>query len=809
MFKRFFVTIFFAIVFIFAFVINTYASDDNYLNNNDITKDEDSVKNDMNVDELDYVLTNYTKSIDIFNQINESEEETNNRDIYYGQIYGYIRWTDDYNVTHALEGASVSLVGAGNYVSTVTDNTGFYSLYFSVSTVPPTLSFEITIYSGNANVKVFKTNKIESYKKQNTIYLYGVLSDVYNYTFDNLYDGDVSRAMQILSAMQNYYNYASSLVGGVVPACKVVYPHNEYKDSDYMDYCFYRNDENTIYLRNEADSIYDLGVYSSWDLIGHEYGHHIQYHYFNKTFYGSHDMRFCNYYNFVVMDSVNYPLPLSEENKVKLKQNGCGLALKESWPTFFAITAQKTFSTDIKTVPTVDDTSYTVYNNVDYDIGNLFTSGYNSGGESTERVIMSILYNLYDSNNLESWDNISIDDYDLFDFMCTYKPENLSEFLLKLIYYSNLNVSINDIGKMLSAFQVSPYNLSIYSYANSTHGQGFIWYRGNSNLEYGIYNYAFNNNLFGLEFYDENDNLLLNKIVSPSNPYLIASQAMVELSLYEWNLVLQCTTSRYYVVVVGYASNYYSTGPFHSERYYFNIPTTYDISLSNSNYYEKQFTICQDEEWLFNIRFDHSGYELIQTFGSNDTIMSLYSDYNVLLYESDNDGYGYNSLLYYSFNANETYHLYVRHYNQNVAGVEKITIVPCSGEFFGSLTTIDDFYDISILNNQNNHTYQTSIPQYESKVLLWTPYTSGNYVIHLDSQFDNMLYVINPESSNLLVEDVDYCDDYCIDDDQGIYYSNAELRNYYSSNNTYFIIISKYDSTLASGNITMTITKVS
>ena len=36
-----------------------------------------------------------------------------------------------------------------------------------------------------------------------------------------------------------------------------------------------------------------------------------------------------------------------------------------------------------------------------------------------------------DSNNSESWDNISIDDYDLFDFMCTYNPENLSIFLLK------------------------------------------------------------------------------------------------------------------------------------------------------------------------------------------------------------------------------------------------------------------------------------------------------------------------------------------------------------------------------------------
>ncbi len=86
-------------------------------------------------------------------------------------------------------------------------------------------------------------------------------------------------------------------------------------------------------------------------MIGHEYGHHLQYHYFYQNVGGHHYVNrndiwsYLNNYNGEITSSV-----LSDA-----KYYGSKLALKEAWPTFFAISAESTFSSDIKTVPTVDD----------------------------------------------------------------------------------------------------------------------------------------------------------------------------------------------------------------------------------------------------------------------------------------------------------------------------------------------------------------------------------------------------------------------------------------------------------------------
>ena len=500
---------------------------------------------------------------------------------------------------------------------------------------------------------------------------------------------------------------------------------------------------------------------------------------------------------------------MSDSSLAEIKENGCGLAFKESWPTFFAITAQQSFSTDIKTVPTVANSSYEDYLGTNHNISNLYVnnSSYStiSGGESDENLIMSILYNLWDTNNSENWDNISISDTDLFDFMIDINPKNLSEFLYCLIFNNNINVSMNDIAKMSEAYHLSPYGLSICSYANSSHGQGFTWSRGNANFTYGNTTYSVNNNQFILDFYDENDTLLLRKSFTSSNPYAISDTETYVLSLSEWNAVLQCQTARYYLVVSGRSTNYYMTYPYYSERYYFNIPTTYDINLTDFSYYEKVFNINQGQEWLFNMNFSHSGYKLIQTFGSKDTKIYLYNDSNVLLASSDDDGYVNNSLIYYNFSSNETYHLYVEYYNQTEYGQTKLSIVPCSGNFASGLTSIDEFDDINILDGQTDFYYQTTVPQNESVVLIWMPYTTGYYNVCLFSSFDNILYLVNPSSSSALVMDYDYCDDYLIDSDNDIYDSNAEIDRIFYAGEIYFIVIGKSNPALSSGNITLSI----
>ena len=812
MFKKIFGVLFFAFISIFVLTLSVYAYDETEtMDSEDCFESENDVLISEDFD-FDAFIASCDESLDIPDSydFNYDAEKHQNRDPVYGQIYGYILWTDDYNNTHALQDVTVVVsVDNGSDIMTRTNSAGFYLINFYVSNPSVGADVDITIYSSCSYVRVYQSDEQTPYYKNDNIHMSGYYSDVYNYTFTNSVDGNHSRGMQILAAMQNYYNYASGLVSTCgfdpITLCKAKYPCSN------ISGCYYDETDDTIYLCAENNSSGDLYVYSSWDVIGHEYGHHLQHCYFNQSFGGSHNFVNCDYYSLLVADQTaslpKYPLPMSDTNKGNLKEDGCCMAFGESWATFFSLSAQKSFSTDIKQVPTVNNTSYEAYNGLDWDVADLYTSAFNSGGESTEGVVSSILYNLWDTNNSESWDNITISDVALFSLMHTYNPENLSDFLFRVLSTSSISVSLSDLGKMLAAFQVSPYNLSINLYPNSSHGAGFTWKRGNINMSHLGVDYPFNNNYFHLVFYDENDNFLLTKYVSPSNQYAITDNESCVLTSYEWSLLLQCSTQKYYVVVVGYSNNYYSTGPFYSERYYFDIPTTFDINLNDFSYYEKQFTITQSQAWLFNINFSHSGYKLIQTFGSGDTIMSLYNDSNVLLLSSDDEGYSNNALLYYNFNANQAYHLYVNFYSQNVSGMEKLTITPCSGEFLNGATVIDEYSDINSVGNQNYISYQTTIPQNESKVLLWTPSSTGYYVIALFSQFDNILYVINPSSSNGIVEEVDYCDDYIIDSDQGTYDENAQLGKYCYSGETYFIVIGKHNPALSSGNITLVIYK--
>lgn len=800
------------------------SNDSNYISRNDFSDAPD----------LDYVLENFDDSIEISNdfETNRIDDDEQTRTTYYASIYGFLRWTDDNNVTHALEGATIcTYPNNGNGFFATSDSTGFYSLNFTMDSIPNGEWIYIFIYAGNSNVRV-QDSLGWQYNKRVPIYMSGTLSYVYNYTFTNEIDDNISKSMQILSAMQNYYNYASSLLSendAPIPLCKVQYPYFSYENNQMIAHyttSFYRQSDNTIYLSNDEGVNSSPYSYSSWDVIGHEYGHHIQHYYFPLSIGGGHIIYKTGYYNLLYYDesndsNIDYPLPLSDQDRAIVKRKGCELAFNEGWATFFALTAQKTFSADIKTVPTVNNTMYDAYNFTQgYELNCLFQTGLNSGGESTERVICSLLYNLWDTDNSESWDNLSISDYELFNLMKNTStnpdennnPENLSKFLYKLMFLSDLNVSINDIGKMLSAFQISPYGLSIYSYANSSQGQGFRWYRGNVNLNYPSYSnnyYPFNNNSFRLEFYDENDNLLLNKNITNNNPYAIADNYIYVLSTNEWNMVLQCLTPRYYVVIVGLSSNYYETGPFYSERYYFDLPSTYNINLTNFNYYEKQFNILPGQIWMFNLNFSNSGYKLIQTFGTGDTVMSLYDDYNNLISEYDDEGYEYNSLLYYNFSSSMTYHLYVWLYNEGNSGIEKLSIIPTTGDLGNGITSIDELDDINSYPNQDNYLYQTTVPQYESTVLLFYMSTPGYYQIYLNSQFDNMLCCIDPTSSNLLVDELDYCDDYCIDSDQDLYDENAQLGVYDANGGKlYFLVIGKSNPSLASGTITIRIQKI-
>ena len=190
-------------------------------------------------------------------------------------------------------------------------------------------------------------------------------------------------------------------------------------------------------------------------------------------------------------------------------------------------------------------------------------------------------------------------------------------------------------------------------------------------------------------------------------------------------------------------------------------------ALPNNNGYKYQD---------YYVTFKTAGNKLFQTFGSGDAKLYLYdSEYNQLAY-NDDSGYRLNSLFSYTVKADTPYILRTQFYNSSRTGTIKIGI-----------TAADTTYSTyEYIQKSGTYSALSHLSLNTTKVLTYTPSTSGTYTFDLNSTFDNYLYVIDPYSSNELVSNVDYNDD-------GGTGNNAKLTKTLDANVTYFIICSKYN----------------
>ena len=699
------------------------------------------------------------------NNFSDEREPENLR--FSGAIYGYLYWTDDNNGVHPLIGVMVEIaLNQFNYSTyAYTDSLGYFYVSYSYGGNVSYTTCTLYIRAQNNMVKIidelgyvacytdfFQVNNGSSYN-------YG------SYTFSEAQNLNLGNAMQIFSAMYNYSSYAKELNGGNdIPLCKVYYQYSS------ESYAYYSNNSDSIFLPNESFRVNGYpSVHGSWDAIGHEYGHHLQYYFFYQEFFGTHSDSKSDILEYLENNSI--PSPVSSENITRAKIEGCGLGLKEAWPTFFAISAQSTFSNDIKTVPTVGDSYYRSYNGANNDLN----SEYSLKGEACERDIMYFLYHLWDTNNTGNWDNITLSDDYLWDIMCN-NPENLSE-LVELLF-NDYNVDENDLGLMLKELKISASDLQKNQFTDN-YPPTFSWNKNGYAVTYQNIEYGFNNDKFKLEFYDVTRSFIFETNDIYTNSYTLSQS--------QWNQLLSVQTNYYYVRIKSYATLGYVTGPYTSSYFEFVKPVVYDVNISNCRYYEKTINLFDGAKWKFNLTFDTSGTKLLQTFGNLDTIMLLYN-YNetTLLNIDNNSGYGNNSFIYANLSSNTTYVLIVMVYPANTSGQTKLTIIPTDGVFTN--TSSPEFEDIYHVSSSSNYYYYSSyVNQYYSTIITWTPSTSGYYHINLSSNFDSFLYVLNPTSVGSIIVNVDYNDDEYYYDDED-YTLDGGLYQYYSSDVTYLII---------------------
>ena len=424
-------------------------------------------------------------------------------------------------------------------------------------------------------------------------------------------------------------------------------------------------------------------------------------------------------------------------------------------------------------------------------------------GESDELIITFFLYRIWESDNYASWDNVSIDDERLWNVMLK-NPADFSEFIQYLVNDTSINVSIVDLGKILKVLHLSTFGINI-SLVGSNHQLTFN--RGNSNIKYLSTDYQFNNNEFYIEFYDDNDNMIIGDYIYLAQNS-ISDEYTYVISNSGWNRILDIQTLGYYVKITAYSNRFYTengvtisarTGPYITyER--FIKPTNYNITLTNSRYYEKTETIPAGGSFVFNVTDNLGGYRLFQTFGYLDSIIYLYDSLGNPLATNDNFGFSNNGLIYYNISANTTYIINVIN-NSQVNGLIKLTIIPCTGDLVNNSSTIESVSDIYYHNS--NNTYSTYVPQNESIVIRWKPAITGYYCLVLMSNFDSYLYVIDPDSPNLLIEDEDFNDNFVYDEDHDLYDEDSALYGHYYSDQTYLIVISKYNLQDVGSNISI------
>lgn len=219
----------------------------------------------------------------------------------------------------------------------------------------------------------------------------------------------------------------------------------------------------------------------------------------------------------------------------------------------------------------------------------------------------------------------------------------------------------------------------------------------------------------------------------------------------------------------------------------------------DDRYYEITANIPQNNYAYkdFYVVFSHEGQKLFQTFGKKSVKMSLYdSQYNLLVHDEQNNGYGLNPFFYYNVSADVVYYLRIALKSETDSGRVKIGVTPAS-EVYDNYAAIDN------LTTDSSCTLTYSPTRFTTKVLTFTAQSAGKYTFetHYVGAFAaTCLYLVDPASPN-------ECDFDC---DSGEEELQGYLRRTLAANKKYFIVVSLYNpSSTECDRIKLTIKKVS
>ncbi len=428
----------------FSFDDADFKSYDYLLNNGYITQNQ-----------FDYSVSNYYKGQR--NQINNSSSFINE----FTQlsvspttvISGTLFWEDDRfdgsqattQDKHPMIFTKIDvMIGMSAFTTVYTDENGEFTTTITQFTNTP---ITLRIYPAGNGIDVARSiaysyvfNTIDMFERGGN---YTV-----EYVFTKELHGDFWKAIQIGQAATVARKYIKTISSNAALDQVLIWYPSE-------NGSYYVPSENSIYIDGTNYTGENaFNSYESWDVIMHEYGHHVQNNFAIDNSPGGHHFYGVDCAEHIyeyTQGLTNCPYCLAGEaswsetwSKEECKDAGDWMAWSEGWATAFAQMAQNYYATYLSDIFTVADGCYTSNGERISNIN--IKDPMQLNGEANEMVAASFVYNLVFSSQEGG---LGLTDQQVWNILATCNPTKLVDLIncLKMVEDLNADVYINDFLK--------------------------------------------------------------------------------------------------------------------------------------------------------------------------------------------------------------------------------------------------------------------------------------------------------------------------------------------------------------------------
>lgn len=716
-------------------------------------------------------------------------------------ISGTIQWKDDWGNWHPLQFSKVIVYDKYGLINTelgtvFTDQNGNYTLGFINRAGGCNLFIKIYPIGENSIVKTAANNDYIWISNVTQNVPTG-LTTVINVNIDM--SDDIGRAFQVSQAVIIAAKYTKAMSGNNLSNVTVRYPIEPTEGSK----CYYSS--NVIYIigDRENDAIYSgqkLHSYASWDMIMHEYNHHVQdklnltdnpggWHYVDKNMY----KHYMSHHGGAAEGScydVSGNITCAHPSASQAKEKAIKIAYAESWASIIGGMGQLyaignwNLNSNIRTV---GDSNYNAYNGVSFNYNTPYYSGPGEYvSEVVEGAIDGILWDFFDNDTMESHDLLSMNHNQFWAISTQNNAKTLSEFV-QSFYQSNGINNISQAGQILSYFKVSttaPTMTNASSVSQSV-PPSFSWMpQGGMDV--------LPNNRFVLIAYDSAHSELFRTQQLTNSSYTLTTE--------QWNSVLFNDGLYYYIAIAAEQTDSPVTGQYLSELVVYQKPTpptiSQNISIPSNSRYTEIIAGYQPGQYIdYYVTFSTGGTKLFQTFGPKDTKLFLYDANSILLSSDDDSGYSSNALLSVNAIAGVTYKIRVKYFLPAVGGKIKLSIVST-----WPFASYEEIY--SLVNYTQGLTWTLS--QNNVSLLTYKYSSTMDHTLHVSSDLDTFLYIIDPRSTDMVFPALTVLPDLtkwlaCLYNDNinGNTNTNSQIKKTFAADVPYLVIVSAYDPSLS------------